>query len=152
MILTRCLLLACCALLPVAAHARVRQQKTEPDASSLAHRSPEKVFPLDTTWVLASLNGRPVPGEAPSFVVSGQLRATGFSGCNSFSMTLYPVKDQKLAAGAVAITRKSCDKAVMASEHAFLVGLHSMPKWDLSMDGTLSLKTLVGTMAFRRGV
>ncbi len=123
-----------------------------PEETRIEKREAGKAFPFGATWVLQTINGTAAPGEAPSFTLDERLRATGFAGCNSFSMALYPIKGQKLAAGAIAVTKRTCDKAVMLSERNFLVGLHSLPAWDLSASGELSLKGATGLMVFRRGI
>src|SRR5271165_5772603 len=71
----------------------------------------QKNFPLDQTWSLRELNGKPVPpGLDASLKIDGNLRGSGFTGCNSWSATLYPVKDQHLAVGPFALTKKQCPK------------------------------------------
>jgi heat shock protein HslJ len=90
-----------------------------------------KVFPLNSSWVAVSLNGRPFTGDRPSFKLDDQLRATGFSGCNTYATAAYPLREQSLAVGPFALTKKSCDKATMAIEQAFLVALRSSGKWDI---------------------
>jgi heat shock protein HslJ len=90
-----------------------------------------KVFPLNSSWVAVSLNGKPFTGERPSFRLDDQLRATGFSGCNTYATAAYPLREQGLAVGPFALTKKSCDKATMALEQAFLVALRSSGKWDI---------------------
>jgi heat shock protein HslJ len=127
-----------------------RHQNKTPDTPQAA--SPEKNFPIGTTWILQSINGKPVSGDPPTFQLDSVLRATGFSGCNTFSMALYPVKDQKLAAGAIAMTHRTCDKDVMLAERNFLVGLHSLPKWDSTPNGDLTVTGASGVMSFRRGI
>src|SRR3984885_2565732 len=58
----------------------------------------QKNFPLDQTWSLRELNGKPVPaGVDVGLKIDGSLRGSGYTGCNSFSATMYPVKDQHLA-------------------------------------------------------
>ena len=77
----------------------------------------QKNFPLDQTWSLRELNGKPVPdGLDVSFKIDGSLRGSGFTGCNSWSATIYPVKDQHLAVGPYALTKKQCAKDLMAVE------------------------------------
>jgi len=90
-----------------------------------------KVFPLNSSWVAVSLNGKPFTGERPSFRLDDQLRATGFSGCNTYATAAYPLREQGLAVGPFALTKKTCDKATMAIEQAFLVALRSSGKWDI---------------------
>ena len=90
-----------------------------------------KVFPLGSSWVAVSLNGKPFTGERPSFKLDDQLRATGFSGCNTYATAAYPLREQGLAVGPFALTKRSCDKGTMALEQAFLVALRSSAKWDI---------------------
>ena len=60
----------------------------------------QKNFPLDQTWSLRELNGKPVPsGLDVSLKIDGALRGSGFTGCNSWSATMYPVKDQHSRSG-----------------------------------------------------
>ena len=91
----------------------------------------DKVFPLGASWVAVSLNGKPFSGDRPSFKLDDQLRATGFSGCNTYATAAYPLREQGLAVGPFALTKKSCDKTTMAIEQAFLVALRSSGKWDI---------------------
>ena len=56
-----------------------------------------KIFPLNSSWVAVSLNGKPFTGERPSFKLDDQLRATGFSGCNTYATAAYPLREQGLA-------------------------------------------------------
>jgi heat shock protein HslJ len=115
--------------------------------------APEKTFPFDGNFLLVSINGKPVASsDPPSLTVDQTLRARGFSGCNTFSMPYYPIKNQTLASGAIATTQKTCAPAVMASERAFLVTLHSLPRWDVTPEGDLLLKTSGTTLRFRRGI
>ncbi|WP_262268459.1 MULTISPECIES: META domain-containing protein [Microvirga] len=90
-----------------------------------------KIFPLNSSWVAVSLNGKPFTGDRPSFKLDDQLRATGFGGCNTYATAAYPLREQGLAVGPFALTKKSCDKAAMAIEQAFLVALRSSGKWDI---------------------
>jgi len=111
----------------------------------------EKQFPLGSSWTVVSLNGKPFPGERPSFAVNQQLRATGFSGCNNFSATLYPLRQQALAVGPLALTRKSCDKSLMQSEMTFLVALRTAARWDL-VGPSLVIKGQNGELRFERSL
>ena len=112
----------------------------------------EQQFPFGATWLLDSINGKPASGDVPSFRLDDKLRAVGFGGCNSFSMALYPIKDQKLAAGSIAATKKSCGKPLDDMERSMLIGLHSLPVWHLESNGDLTVKGESGTMLFRRGL
>ena len=96
----------------------------------------QKNFPLDQTWSLKELNGKPVPsGLDASLKIDGNLRGSGFTGCNSWSATLYPVKDQHLMVGPFALTKKQCAKDVMRSRWA------SCPPWSAIRPGTWSTAT-----------
>jgi heat shock protein HslJ len=111
----------------------------------------DKSFPLGSSWIAVSLNGKPFSGERPSFRLDGQLRASGFGGCNTYSATAYPLRDQGLAVGPFALTKNSCDKSTMAIEQAFLVALRSSAKWDIQ-GPTLIIQTENGELRFERAL
>ncbi|MBM6592738.1 META domain-containing protein [Microvirga pudoricolor] len=111
-----------------------------------------KVFPLNSSWLAVSLNGRAFGGsERPSFSLDGQLRARGFGGCNTFAATAYPLREQGLAVGPLALTKRSCDRNVMASEQAFFVALRTSAKWDIQ-GSTLIIKSQNGELRFERAL
>src|ERR1700685_67005 len=92
----------------------------------------QKNFPLDQTWSLRELNGKPVPaGLDVSLKIDGALHGSGFAGCNSWAAAVDPLKDHRLAGGQYALTKKSCDKDTMAIEAGFLSALLASPSWDL---------------------
>jgi heat shock protein HslJ len=112
----------------------------------------QKNFPLDQTWSLKELNGKPVPpGMDVSLKIDGSLRGSGFTGCNSWSATLYPVKDQHLAVGPYALTKKQCPKDVMQLELGFLSALVGNPEWDL-VNGDLVIKGPRGALRLGRSL
>ena len=113
----------------------------------------QKNFPLDQTWSLRELNGKPVPaGIDISLKIDGTLRGSGYTGCNSWSATVYPVKDQHLAVGPYALTRKDCpNKDLKALEFGFLSALLGSPAWDL-VNGDLVIKGPRGTMRLVRSL
>ncbi|MGO4704786.1 META domain-containing protein [Microvirga sp. 2MCAF38] len=108
-----------------------------------------KVFPLGSSWLAVSLSGKPFSGDKPSFSLDDQLRARGFGGCNTYAATAYPLRDQNIAVGPLAITKKSCDKTVMANEHDFFVALRTSGKWDMQ-GPTLVIQTQSGELRFER--
>src|SRR6202050_1698452 len=112
----------------------------------------QKNFPLDQTWSLRELNGKPVPaGVDVSLKIDGSLRGSGYTGCNSWSATLYPVKDQHLAVGPYALTKKQCPKDVMQVELGFLSALVGNPVWDL-VNGDLVIKGPRGALRLGRSL
>ncbi|NIX78038.1 META domain-containing protein [Microvirga terricola] len=111
----------------------------------------DKIFPLGSSWVAVSLNGKPFGGDRPSFALDDQLRARGFGGCNNYSATAYPLREQGLAVGPFALTKKSCDKTIMATEQAFLVALRTSAKWDI-LGSTLIVRTQNGELRFERAL
>jgi heat shock protein HslJ len=112
----------------------------------------QKNFPLDQTWQLKELNGKPVPAEIDvSLKIDSTLRGSGFAGCNSWSATMYPIKDQHLAVGPYALTKKQCDKDTMAIEFGFLSALLAQPTWDL-VNGELVIKGPRGEMRLARSL
>ncbi len=127
--------------------------QTEEDAGPPKPLPPlQKNFPLDQTWSLRELNGKPVPsGLDASLKIDGSLRGSGFTGCNSWSATLYPVKDQHLMVGPFALTKKQCPKDVMAIEVGFLSTLIGNPTWDL-VNGDLVIKGPRGAARLARSL
>ena len=112
----------------------------------------QKTFPLDQTWSLRELNGKPVPSTLDvSLKIDGALHGSGFAGCNSWSGVMYPVKDQHLAVGQYALTKKQCDKETMAIEVGFLSGLLGGPAWDL-VNGDLVIQGPRGKMRLVRSL
>lgn len=111
----------------------------------------DKVFPLGASWVAVSLNGKPFTGDRPSFRLDDQLRASGFGGCNSYTATAYPLREQGLAVGPFALTKRSCDKAAQAIEQAFLVALRTSAKWDIQ-GRNLIIRTQNGELRFERAI
>ena len=112
----------------------------------------QKNFPLDETWSLRELDGKPVPDNLDiSLKIDGALRGSGYTGCNSWSATLYPVKDQHLAVGPFALTKKQCSKDLMALELKFLSNLVGNPSWDL-VNGDLVIKGPRGSMRLARSL
>jgi heat shock protein HslJ len=112
----------------------------------------QKNFPLDQTWSLRELNGKPVDSTLDvSLKIDSALRGSGFDGCNSWSATMYPVKDQHLLVGPYALTKKQCDKDTMAIEAGFLSALMGGPVWDL-VNGELVIKGPRGTLRMVRSL
>ena len=112
----------------------------------------QKNFPLDQTWQLKELNGKPVPADIDaSLKIDGALRGSGFTGCNSWSATMYPIADQHLAVGPFALTKKQCDKDTMAVEVGFLSALLDRPTWDL-VNGELVIKGPHGSLRLARSL
>lgn len=111
----------------------------------------DKIFPLGASWVAVSLNGKAFGGERPTFALDDQLRARGFGGCNNYSATAYPLREQGFAVGPFALTKKACDKGVLAAEQSFLVALRTAAKWDMN-GSTLIIKTQNGELRFERSL
>jgi heat shock protein HslJ len=150
-----------CALAATSAYAqgissRAMRQKADEEKEKIEEQKrmvakQEKRFPLGAAWIAVSLNGKPFSGiERPSFTISDQYRATGFGGCNAFSATAFPMRQQHIAVGPIALTKKQCDKTVMALEQAFLVALRTAGQWDLINGTVLVVKSQNGELKFER--
>lgn len=137
------------------AEARERRGKKEaadPKAAAEERYKQEKTYPTKTTWALRSINGKAVPADYEiTFMIDENFRGSGFGGCNYWSATIYPQREQKLLAGPVAVTKKMCEPARMQLERAFLVGVHSGPNWDLQ-GHQMTLKGKGGTLVFDRAL
>ena len=64
---------------------------------------------------------------------------------------MYPVKDQHLLVGPYALTKKQCDKDIMAIELGFLSALMAQPTWDL-VNGELVIKGPRGELRLARSL
>ncbi len=112
----------------------------------------QKNFPLDETFSLRDLNGKPISADLDvSFKLDGAFHASGFTGCNSWSATAYPQQNQHIVVGGFNYTKKTCDKADMDIERAFLHALLGTPAWDL-VNGDLVFKGPGGTMRLVRSL
>ena len=112
---------------------------------------PEKTFPTKIVWTLYSFNGKPISGDL-NFLIDDNNRGSGSSGCNTWSATMVPSRGQRIGMGPIAITKKACDKAVMALEFAYLTGLRSGPSWDLVGPDLVIKGQQGGEMKFRRSL
>jgi heat shock protein HslJ len=132
--------------------ARARAQKIEQQREAERKRALEKRFPVNVPWVLEDMGGRrPPAGAEATLRVDATFRAAGRAGCNNFSATMYPGREQTLLAGPPALTKRTCPAPIMAFEKAYLQALYSRPNWDQVGD-TLTLKTRSGVLRFRRGL
>ena len=126
-------------------------QKTPQSGFNPVHKE-EKRFPLGSSWIAVSMNGKQFGGtERPAFRLDDQYRVRGFGGCNSFSATAFPLKEQGIAVGPLALTKRACEKDLMASEQAFLMALRTSAKWD-TVVGTLVIKGPNGELKFERSL
>lgn len=117
-----------------------------------AAKAQEKIFPLDATWTAVSLNGKPFNGaDRPSFIIDKQYRARGYGGCNTFAATAFPLREQHLAVGPLALTKKPCDKGIGASEQDFFIALRTAGQWDL-VGSQLVIKSQKGELRFDRAL
>ncbi|MCJ2081018.1 META domain-containing protein [Methylobacterium sp. J-090] len=128
------------------------REKPEKKQYVPAAKAQEKIFPLDATWTAVSLNGKAFSGnDRPSFIVDKQYRARGYGGCNTFAATAFPLKEQHLAVGPLALTKKSCDKGLGASEQDFFIALRTAGQWDL-VGSQLVIKSQKGELRFDRAL
>lgn len=111
----------------------------------------EKTFPLGASWSVVQLNGKPVYDRRATLIIDKNLRGTGFGGCNTFSAAAYPLRQQGLAVGPIAITKRSCDKELLSFEQAFLSALRGTRNWDL-VNGRLVLKGAAGELTLSRSL
>jgi heat shock protein HslJ len=109
----------------------------------------DKNFPLKTPWIYSPTNGKSYGVDRPTLILDENYRATGFSGCNTYSATAYPLRGYGFAVGPLALTKKACDKATMDQERTFLLMLRTSQAWD-TVEGSLILKSPRGTLRFER--
>lgn len=139
------------ALMSCAATTAFAQAKKPQQSAAPQPQKEEKTFPKDSNWTLRAMNGKPLPAGAEATMrIDAQFRGSGFSGCNTWSATMWPVRGQRFAVGPVALTKKTCAPQIMAFEKAYLATLHSAPTWDM-VNGLLEVKSGAGTLSFARG-
>ncbi|MGE7472955.1 META domain-containing protein [Bosea sp. NPDC003192] len=135
------------------AHAQRRQQM--PPRGEQQQEAPppkqEKNFPLDASWTAIQMNGKPITGYRATLKVDSNLRGTGFAGCNTFSASAYPLRQQAFAVGPIAVTKMACDKGASDFERSYLMALRTARQWDL-VEGRLVIKTGAGEIRFDRGI
>jgi heat shock protein HslJ len=114
----------------------------------------EKLFPTNVNWIADSLDGKSLwsGADRPSIYIDKQLRLKGYDGCNFFSLTAYPLKEQKLAMGPLAVAKTVCDKPVVEVERSFLNAVRGAKEWDMEGANILIVKGLGGTVRFERGL
>jgi heat shock protein HslJ len=134
----------------LAAHAQMRTEEDEKAPKPLPPQ--QKNFPLGQTWQLRELNGKPIAANVDvSLKIDSALHGSGFTGCNTWSAVMYPIKDQHLLVGPYALTKKQCDKDTMAIEVGFLTALLGQPAWDL-VNGDLVIKGPRGALRLARSL
>ncbi|WP_376988445.1 META domain-containing protein [Bosea sp. R86505] len=142
-------------LMPTDAQAQRRQPMPSREELGTPQPAPvqqqEKTFPLGAAWTVVSLNGKPVGDRRATLQVDANLRGTGFGGCNTFSASAYPLRQQGFAVGPLALTKRSCDKGLSEFERAYLTALRGARNWDL-VEGKLVLKGVAGELRLDRAL
>jgi heat shock protein HslJ len=93
-----------------------------------------------------------LPGRrAARLHLDEQFRVRGFGGCNAFQTTAFPTREQGLAVGPLALTKRSCPTAIMNEERAFLTALRTAGKWD-TVVGSLIIRGPNGELKFERSL
>jgi heat shock protein HslJ len=126
-------------------------QQPQQNQGATTAPKPEKPFPAKVAWTAVSLNGKPLGGERPTIILDDNFRIKGFGGCNTFSATGYPLRQQGFAVGPLALTKRACAAPVMASERQFLLTLRGTQKWDL-VAGGLVFQGAAGELKFERAL
>ena len=127
-----------------------REELATPQSAPISQQQ-EKTFPLGASWSAVSMNGKPIGDRRATLQVDQNLRGTGFGGCNTFSASAYPLRQQSFAVGPLALTKRSCDKGLSDFERSFLTALRATQKWDL-VNGKLVLKGGAGELQFDRAL
>lgn len=131
---------------------RSRGEQQRPQGDIKVAPKEEKRFPLGASWIAISLNGKSFQGnERPAFTLDEQFRVRGFGGCNAFQTTAFPTREQGLAVGPLALTKRSCPTAIMNEERAFLTALRTAGKWD-TIVGSLVIRGPNGELKFERSL
>jgi heat shock protein HslJ len=104
-------------------------------------------FPFDRTMVAVTYKDQHFKDDRPSILVSQNNRGTGYSACNNWSATVIARKDNRMAVGPVAISKRVCDARLMHNEQVFLFVLRTAQAW--TYDGRiLTINGPYGPMTF----
>jgi heat shock protein HslJ len=133
------------------AQGRQRPSQIPQEGQAAPPPKQEKNFPFDASWTMSQMNGKPATGYRATLKVDSNLRGTGFSGCNTFSASAYPLRQQGFAVGPIALTKMACDKGASDFERSYLLALRGARQWDL-VEGRLVIKTSAGELRFDRGI
>lgn len=108
-------------------------------------------FPVGRTFVAVTYKDQFFKDDRPTFRVSAQNRAVGYSACNNWSATVVPRVDQRVLVGPVAVTKRACDERLMHNEQVYLFVLRTAQSW--FFDGkTLTLTGPYGPITFEPSV
>ncbi|HEY7809853.1 MAG TPA: META domain-containing protein [Allosphingosinicella sp.] len=93
----------------------------------------------DRDWRAQDVNGTPVTGDKALTLRIAEARATGSSGCNTYSAPVIESSADRLELGPIASTRMACDAAVMEQEARFLAILAAARSYSRYGNGSLSV-------------
>jgi heat shock protein HslJ len=148
-------LAACLVALAMAGEAlaqrATRAPTSDPNEGTVSTQKQEKTYPFGWSWSAVSINGKPYGPDRPTLQLDENLRGSGYAGCNTWSATIYPLREQGFAVGPIAVTRKACPKPQADLEKEFLFALRSAQKWDL-VSGRLVLTNPRGQLIFERAI
>ena len=130
---------------------RGNQNAAQPQQQAVPQPRQEQQFPVGVSFIGVSLGGRTFSGERPALTLDQTYRLKGFAGCNNYSATAYPLREQGLAVGPFALTKRNCDKGRMDLERAFLVALRSAQKWEMQ-GSSLVIKSPNGDLRLERSL
>jgi heat shock protein HslJ len=128
-----------------------RAPTSDPNEGTVQTQKQEKTYPFGWSWSAVSVNGKNFGSDRPTLQLDENLRGSGFAGCNTYSATIYPLREQGFAVGPIAVTRKACPKPQADLEREFLIALRSTQKWDL-VAGRLVLTHGKGQIVFERAI
>ena len=102
-------------------------------------------------WRAFDVNGYPVAaGSAPTLRLEDG-RASGTTGCNTYTAAYKTSSRERIRMSAVATTRKACEQPLMDQERRFLAVLQSAQSYSHYGDGSFSLIASDGSaVRFRR--
>lgn len=90
-------------------------------------------------WRAVDINGVPVSGGRAVTLQLAEGRASGSSGCNSYSGAYRLTSRQGIEFGPLAVTEMACDAPVMEQESRYLSVLRSAQGYSFYSDRSVSL-------------
>jgi putative lipoprotein len=109
----------------------------QPTSASSSSAPPDAAPPaiLDVTWQAISIGEKPIlPRSTPTLLISsGELRAGGSSGCNSW-FAQATLDGESLRLGSITTTLKACAQSINLQEQAYKDALSATTSWRIDAD------------------
>ena len=117
------------------------------NAAACASTAPPAIL-SETTWIVQSIDGRPVTSRQPTIEFSGD-RISGSGSCNRYFGTYEVSGTETIVLGGIGSTEMACELPLMTQEAAFFSALNAVRAYRRDGD-TLILSAVSGSQLVLR--